>query len=81
MVKHFFYCHPWFLPTDHKYRKNKKNFFIGRVERDIAPLLLSGEEFDYLVLEYNDMVFGFQSGEQKFFILVWPTIGLIKVFF
>jgi hypothetical protein len=34
-----------------------------------------------LVLEYNDMVFGFQSGEQKFFILVWPTIGLIKVFF
>jgi hypothetical protein len=58
------------LPTDHKYKKNKKNFFIGRVERDIAPLLLSGEEFDYVVLEYNDMVFGFQSGEQKFFILV-----------
>jgi hypothetical protein len=55
------------LPTDHKYRKNKNNFFIGRVERDIAPLLLSGEEFDYLVSEYNDMVFGFQSGEQKFF--------------
>jgi hypothetical protein len=40
----FFHCHKWFLPTDHKYRKNKKDFFVGRVEIDVAPQLLLGEE-------------------------------------
>jgi len=37
----FFYCHRCFLPTDHKYRKNKKDFFIGSVENDVAPSRLS----------------------------------------
>jgi hypothetical protein len=38
----FFYCHRCFLPTNHIYRKNIKDFFIGRVEKDIAPPRLSG---------------------------------------
>ena len=33
----FFYCHRRFLPANHRYIKNRKNFFIGRIEKDIAP--------------------------------------------
>jgi hypothetical protein len=32
------------LPTDHKYRKNKKDFFVGIVKKDVAPPRLSGEK-------------------------------------
>jgi hypothetical protein len=59
----FFYCHRCFLPTNHKYKRNKKNFFIGRVEKDVAPSHLSGEELYGIVLEYSDIVFGFQSSK------------------
>jgi len=45
----FFYCHQCFLPTDHKYRKNKKDFFVGSVEKDVAPLRLSSEELHDVV--------------------------------
>ena len=27
----FFYCHRRFLPPNHRYRKNIKDFFVGRV--------------------------------------------------
>jgi len=32
------------LSTDHKYRKNRKDLFIGRDERDVAIPVPSGEE-------------------------------------
>jgi hypothetical protein len=54
------------LPIDHKFIKNRKDFFVGRVERDVAPLLLSGEELYSMVSKYGDIVFGFQFGKQKF---------------
>jgi len=40
----FFYCHCCFLPPNHRYKKNRNDFFIGRVEKDVAPPHLSGEE-------------------------------------
>jgi glutaredoxin len=40
----FFYYHQRFLPTNHKYRKNINNFFIGIIKKDVAPSHLSGEE-------------------------------------
>jgi len=40
----FFNFHRQFLPMDHKYRKNKKDFFVGIVERDVASLILLGEK-------------------------------------
>jgi hypothetical protein len=43
-VKFFFNCHRRYLPTNHRYRKNIKDFFVGRVEKDVAPPRLSGEE-------------------------------------
>jgi hypothetical protein len=67
----FFYCHRCFLPPNHKYRKNIKDFFVGKVEKDVASPCLSGEELHDVVLEYDDIVFGLQSGKQKF-----PDFGL-----
>jgi hypothetical protein len=32
------------FPTDHKYRKNKKEFFVAQVERNVALPVPSGEE-------------------------------------
>jgi hypothetical protein len=64
----FFYCHRRFLPPNHRYRKN---FFIGRVEKDVASLRLSGKELHDVVSKYGDIVFGLQSGKQKF-----PDFGL-----
>jgi len=62
----FFYCYRRFLPHNHKYRKNIKDFFVGRVEKDVAPPRLSGEELHDVVNLYGDIVFGLQSGKQKF---------------
>jgi hypothetical protein len=68
----FFYCHRCFLPTYHRYRKNKNDFFfVGRVEKDVAPPHLSSEELHAVVSEYGDIVFSFQFDKQKF-----PGIGL-----
>jgi hypothetical protein len=54
----FFYCHRHFLPPNHWYRKNRKDFFVGRVQKDVAPPCLSGEKLDDVVSEYGDIVFG-----------------------
>jgi len=59
------------LPPNHRYRKNKKDFFVSIVEKDVAPLRLSGEELHDVVLKYDDIVFGLQLGKQKF-----PGFGL-----
>jgi hypothetical protein len=59
------------LPTNHRHKKNKKDFFVGIVKKDAAPLHLSGEELHDVVSEYGDIVFGFQSDKQKF-----PSFGL-----
>jgi hypothetical protein len=44
---------------DHKNKKNKNDFFIGRVENDVEPPCLSGEELYDVVLEYGDIIFLF----------------------
>jgi len=67
----FFYCHHRFLPPNHRYRKNRKNFFVGRVKKDVAPPHLSGEELHDVVSEYGNIVFGLQSSKHKF-----PDFGL-----
>jgi hypothetical protein len=37
------------LPLNHRYRKNRKDFFVGRVEKDVAsPHLLSMDMFSIL---------------------------------
>jgi len=54
------------LPPNHRYRKKRKDLFVGRVEKDVAPPRLSGEELHDVMLEYDDIVFGLQSSKQKF---------------
>jgi hypothetical protein len=51
---------------DYKHRKNKKEFFAGKVEMDIALSLPSSEELYDVVSEYVNIMFGFQFGKQKF---------------
>jgi len=67
----FFYCHRRFLPLNHRYRKNRKDFFVGRVEKDVSSPRFSSEELHDVVSKYGDIVFGLQSGKQKF-----PGFGL-----
>ena len=59
------------MPTNHRYRNNKKDFFIGRIEKDVAPPYLSSKELHDVVSKYDDIMYGFQSGKQKF-----PSFGL-----
>jgi hypothetical protein len=40
--------------------------FVGRVENDVASPCLSGEKLHDVVSEYGGIVFGLQSGKQKF---------------
>ncbi|XP_039118067.1 uncharacterized protein LOC120253954 isoform X2 [Dioscorea cayenensis subsp. rotundata] len=40
----YFDCHRKFLPQNHSYRKDKKSFIRGRVEKNGAPPILSGDE-------------------------------------
>jgi len=54
----FFDCHHRFLPLHHRYRKNRKDFLIGRFEKDVASPRLSGEKLHDVVSEYSDIVFG-----------------------
>jgi hypothetical protein len=62
---------PSFLATESHVQKEQKGFFISRVEKDVAPPCLSGDELHDVVSEYGDIVSGFQSGKQKF-----PGFGL-----
>ena len=62
----FFDCHRYFLLTNQKYRNNRNDFFIDRVEKDVASLCLSGDELYDMVSEYGDIVFGFQFSKKKF---------------
>jgi len=59
---------------NHKYKKNKNEFFIGRVKKDVAPLHLSNEELYDVALEYGDIVFSFQSSKQKFPGLTYNSV-------
>ena len=54
------------MPLYHRYIKNRKDFFVGKVEKDVASLRLSGEELHDVVSEYGDIVFGLQFVKQKF---------------
>jgi hypothetical protein len=65
------------LPTYHKYRKNKNDFFVGRVERDVAPSVPSGEKFYNVVSYYDYIMFGFQFDKQKVSWL-WCAYNWIK---
>jgi hypothetical protein len=51
---------------DHKYKKNTKDFLLAELKMMFHPRIFLVKNYD-MVLEYNDILFGFQSGKQKFF--------------
>ena len=67
----FFLLSPSFLATESQVQKEQKGFFVGRVEKDVAPPCFFGEELHDVMSEYGDIVFGLQLGKQKF-----PGFGL-----
>jgi hypothetical protein len=62
-IKHLFLLPQAILTSESLVQKNIKAFFVGKLESDVAPLLSLGEELYDMVLEYDDTVFGFQSGK------------------
>jgi hypothetical protein len=66
----FFDCYRRFLPPNHRYKKNIKDFFVGRVEKDVAPPRLSGEELHDVVSEYGDIVLVSNQVSRSFLVLV-----------
>ena len=66
----FFYCHRRFLPLNHRYRKNRKDFFVGKVEKDVASPHLSGEELHHVVSEYGTLCLAFNQVSKSFLVLV-----------
>jgi hypothetical protein len=62
----FFLFPPAILDNGSQLKKNRKDFFVGRVERDVAPSLLSNKELYDAMSQYDDIMFGFQSGKRKF---------------
>ena len=65
----FFDCHRRFLPLNHRYRKNRKDFFVGRVEKDVASPRLSGEELMMLSQSTVTLCLAFNQVSKSF--LFW----------
>ncbi|GLT26241.1 hypothetical protein SLA2020_013230 [Shorea laevis] len=54
----FFDCHYQFLPPRHPFRKDKKNFYLNRVEKSPSPPRLDGTLMEERVNQLPDIVFG-----------------------
>ena len=61
----FFYWHHQFLPLSHPYRKQKDKFLNGRIEKDLPPPRLSGEEMLRRVCVLPTITFGIQHNKYK----------------
>ena len=66
----FFDSHRCFLPLNHRFRKNRKDFFVGRVEKDVASPRLSGEELHHVVSEYGALCLALNQVSKSFLVLV-----------
>jgi len=54
----WFDCHRCFLPPDHAFRRDRKNFRKGRVENDPPPRRLTGEELENIVSLIGEIKWG-----------------------
>jgi len=67
---------PAILANRSQVHKEKKNFFIGRVEKDVASPLPLGEELYDVVLQYDDIVYSFQSDTS---LITWSSNFTTKI--
>ncbi|KAG8377290.1 hypothetical protein BUALT_Bualt08G0013900 [Buddleja alternifolia] len=61
----WFDCHRQFLPMDHPFRNQSRQFYNNRIEIDRPPPRLSGEQMHQRVEKLPNITFGTQSGKQK----------------
>ncbi|XP_056158503.1 uncharacterized protein LOC130134826 [Syzygium oleosum] len=52
----YFDCHRQFLPTNHTFRRNKKEFIKNRIERTPSPLKLTGDQIWERVQDFPTVV-------------------------
>ncbi|GKV24900.1 hypothetical protein SLEP1_g34441 [Rubroshorea leprosula] len=74
----FFNCHRQFLPPKHPFCRDKKNFYLNRVEKSRPPLRLDGTLMEERVNQLPDIVFAIKpnasyvlSREQQALICQW----------
>jgi len=68
----FFYCHRRILPPNHRYRKNRNDFFVGKAEKELHPRVFLVK--NCMMLYQSTVILCLvsnQSGKQKF-----PSFGL-----
>jgi hypothetical protein len=66
----FFDCHRRFLPLHHRYRKNRKDFFVGRVEKDVASCVFLMKNCTMLSQSTVTLCLAFNQVSKSFLILV-----------
>ncbi|GLT41667.1 hypothetical protein SLA2020_157120 [Shorea laevis] len=54
----FFDCHRQYLPPTHPFRRDKKNFYVNRIERSPPPPRLDGHLIEERVNQLPDIIFG-----------------------
>ena len=52
----YFDCHRQFLPTNHTFRRNKKEFIKNKTERTRLPLRLTSDQIWESVLDFSTVV-------------------------
>ena len=77
----FFNCHCCFLPSNHRYRKNINDFFVGRVEKDVASRIFLVKNCMMLCQSTVTLCLVSNQVSRSFLLLVWLVIGWSKVSF
>ncbi|GLT26338.1 hypothetical protein SLA2020_014160 [Shorea laevis] len=54
----FFDCYRQYLPPTHPFRRDKKNFYVNRIERSPPPPRLDGHLMEERVNQLPDIIFG-----------------------
>ena len=71
----FFDCHHRFLPLNHRYRKNIKDFFVGKLEKMLHPRVFLVKNCMMLSQSTVTLCLAFNQVSKSFLVLVWPIIG------
>jgi len=77
----FFDCHCHLLPPNHRYRKNKKDFFLAELKRMLHPRVFSVKNCLMLCQSTVTLCLVSNQVSRSFLVLVWPIIGWSEVSF
>jgi len=71
----FFYCHRRFLPLNHRYRKNRKDFLLAELKRMLHPRVFLLKNCMMLYQSTVKLCLVSNQVSKNFLVLVWPIIG------